>query len=331
MEAPAAVSVLQTQSAPALVLPLRGERQAGSLTSPSSFTYTFLATAALQESGEADLCLEIIIASRVTEFLNRLQEMNERIKEFCYSLLDAATFGKGINRTINGVDIKMPTRYYKYYESDYEKESFAFIKEKVKPGFTVLDIGGHIGLYATAFGKLVGPSGKVYSFEPTPVTNKLLQKTVTINDLKEIVSVQKEAISKEEGETFFYVSDDLADNSNSLVNYAKAKSVKGVRVPLVSIDVFRKRIAHKIDFIKIDVEGAELDAVKGASETLLNDKPTCILALHPHQIRSKGDSLEEIWDVVTGYNYTVSFQGKKIDKNFFCIQKDLFDVWLLPL
>lgn len=257
--------------------------------------------------------------------------MKERIKEFCYSLLDAATFGKGITRTINGFDIKMPTRYYKYYESDYEKESFAFVREKVKPGDTVLDIGGHIGLYAVTFGKLVQPSGKVYSFEPTPVTNQLLQKTVTINHLQQVVSVQKEAVSKEEGETVFYISNDLADNSNSLVNYDKPKSVKGVKVPLVSIDSFRNRINHKIDFIKIDVEGAELDAVKGARETLLNDRPTCILALHPHQIKSKGDSLDEIWDVVIGYKYEVSFQGKKIDKNFFSTQKDLFDVWLLPL
>jgi hypothetical protein len=115
------------------------------------------------------------------------------------------------------------------------------------------------------------------------------------------------------------------------VNYNKPKSVKGVKVPLVSIDAFRKRIGHKIDFIKIDVEGAELDAVKGASETLLNDRPTCILALHPLQIKSKGDSLEEIWHVVTGYNYKVSFQGKTIYKEFFVSQKDLFDVWLLPL
>jgi FkbM family methyltransferase len=257
--------------------------------------------------------------------------MKERIKEFCYSLLDAALLGKGIRRNINGVGIKLPTRYYKYYEADYEKESFAFIREKVKPGNTVLDIGGHIGLYAAAFGKLVGSSGNVYSFEPTPVTNCLLQKTVAINGLQGIVSVQKEAVSKEEGETFFYVSDDLADNSNSLVNYDKPKSVKGVRVPLVSIDAFRKRIQRKIDFIKIDVEGAELDAVKGAKETLTIDRPACILALHPHQIKSKGDSLEEIWDLVTSYNYELLFQGKKIDKDFFCRQTDLFDVWLLPL
>lgn len=257
--------------------------------------------------------------------------MLEQVKEFCYTLLDTALLGKGIRRTINGVSIVFPTRYYKYYESDYEKEGFAFIKSYVKPGNTVLDIGGHIGLYAVAFGKLVGSSGKVFSFEPTPVTNKILRKTVALNGLEQIVSIQNEAISKEEGETVFYISDQNADNSNSLVNYDKLSSVHGVKVPLLSIDKFTERLNIRVDFIKIDVEGVELDAVIGARETLLRDRPLCILALHPNQIKSKGDSLEEIWDVVTGYRYELLYNGKKIDKQFFCTQTTLFDVWLQPV
>jgi FkbM family methyltransferase len=252
-------------------------------------------------------------------------------KEVFYRILDKVFLGKGIVRTINGFRIVFPTRYYKYYESNYEKASFAFVKSKVKPGDVVLDIGGHIGLYAVVFGKLVQPTGKVYSFEPTPDTNKILQKSVVLNKLQKVISVQGEAISKERGETVFYISENNADNSNSLVNYKAPNSKSGIKVPLISIDEFSAGLKKKINFIKIDVEGVELDAVIGARETMLRDRPVCILALHPHQVKSKGDTLEQIWDVVTSYRYEVQYNGKKIDKAFFCAQTDLFDVWLQPL
>src|SRR5215203_634444 len=252
------------------------------------------------------------------------------IKAFYYALLEIFTLGKGIKRTINNTPITFPTRYYKYYEDGYEKENFQFITDNVKPGDIILDIGGHIGLYAVAFGKMVQPLGKVYSFEPTPQTNKILRKSVELNKLQNTVTVQNEAISKEKGETTFYISDLLMDNSNSLVNFSKPRSVHGIKVPLISIDDFSKTLSRKVDFLKIDVEGAELDAVIGARETMQKDGPLAILALHPTQIKSKGDSLEQIWDVVTGYNYEVLHNGKKIDKDFFCRQQNLFDVWLQP-
>lgn len=252
------------------------------------------------------------------------------IKTLYYALLHLLTLGKGIKRTLNGISIVFPTRYYKYYHEGYEKESFQFIKQHVKPGNLVLDVGGHIGLYAISFAKLVGHAGKVYTFEPTPSTNGILRETIKLNGLQKTITVQNEAISKQKGETYFYISDNLTDNSNSLVNYEKPRSTKGIKVRLLSIDDFARPLKTKIDFIKIDVEGAELDAVLGAKETMLRDKPWCILAIHPHQIKSKGDSLEEIWDVVAGYKYTTLLNGKEIDKSFFCKQSDLFDVWLKP-
>jgi FkbM family methyltransferase len=250
-------------------------------------------------------------------------------KEGCYLILDKVLLGKGIKRTINGIQIVFPTRYYRYYEANYESKSFEFIKSQVKPGDVVFDIGGHIGLHAVTFAKLVKPKGKVYSFEPTPSTNALLQKTVELNKVEDIVSVQNEAISKNKGETVFYISDDLTDNSNSLVQYEKPKKVNGIRVPTITIDEFRHQ-KGKVNFIKIDIEGAELDALKGARQTMMNDKPLCILSLHPFQIQSKGDTLKEIWDIIESFNYSVYFDGRQMRKGEFCDSQELFDVQLTP-
>jgi FkbM family methyltransferase len=254
--------------------------------------------------------------------------MNSLLKDTYYSALNLLTLGRGIRRTINGVKIIFPTRYYKYYEDNYESGGFKFIEQSVKPGNLVFDIGGHIGLYAVAFGKLVGKSGRVYSFEPTPSTNRILRQTIALNNLDQTVSVQNKAVSAADGETYFYISDDLTDNSNSLVNFEKSRTVKGVKVSLTSVDSFAQQLQAKVDFIKIDTEGAELDALRGARNTMLKDRPICILALHPHQIVSKGDSLAEIWDIISSYDYEVSFNSNPIDKDWFCRQDNLFDVWL---
>ena len=253
------------------------------------------------------------------------------MKEFLYWMLDLLTFRKGMYRTLNGFGIRFPTRYHRYYHEGYERESFEYIRKVVRDGDVVLDIGGHIGLYAAALGRLVQPNGHVYSFEPTPNTNRVLRETVKLNGLGHIVTVKNKAVSKNSGNAVFYVSDHPMDNSNSLVNFTKPRKVHPVDVSLVSIDDFSVEIGKKINFIKIDVEGAELDALMGAKQTLLRDRPKGILALHPVPVQTKGDSLEQIWDAVTECGYNLLFKGVKIDKASFCRQQDLFDVWLEPL
>ena len=62
-----------------------------------------------------------------------------------------------------------------------------FIRNNISEGMTVIDIGAHIGLYTIAMGKIVKGSGKIYSFEPTPATFKVLQKNIHLNEMNNIV------------------------------------------------------------------------------------------------------------------------------------------------
>ena len=72
------------------------------------------------------------------------------MKEVVYKLLDTVTGGKGLRKTINGFSVKLPTRYVNYFPADYEQQNFAFLRKHVKQGDTIMDIGAHIGLFATA-------------------------------------------------------------------------------------------------------------------------------------------------------------------------------------
>jgi FkbM family methyltransferase len=253
------------------------------------------------------------------------------MKEFLYKLLDLATLGTGMKRTINGHKVRLPTRFYRFFPDNYESENFQFFFSSCKKGDTVLDFGAHIGLFAAMASKAVGSSGIVYAFEPSPSTNQLLQKTVKINNASGIIKTFQKAVGGSVGKTTFFVSDGQADNANSLVNYKEDRPFHGIEIEVTTIDEFvKEQQLTKVDFIKIDVEGAEYDALKGAAETFKKFKPKSILAIHPEPVKAKSDSLEAIYDLVVALGYTAFYNNEPITKEAFCAHTGLIDLHLIP-
>jgi FkbM family methyltransferase len=251
------------------------------------------------------------------------------LKERTYQAIDIITFHKGIARRIGGEAVRFPARWSRYYEADYEPETFAFFRKNLKPGNTVLDIGAHIGLFAVVTAKLVGPTGKVFSFEPTPSTREVLKEVVRLNGCGDVVEVRDEAVSREPGKAVFHDTGTDISNANSLVNIERSKNTFEVEV--VSVDAFVRSRNLRPDCLKIDVEGAELDLLRGAEETFTKIRPVARLGLHPPQVARNHQSLEEIWDVLSDYKLDVEYCGKTATKDWFCQQTDLFDVTLIPV
>lgn len=256
--------------------------------------------------------------------------MKRIITGLYYFLFDILTLKRGKTISLNGFRLRIPVRYYKYYPEGYEKANFDFYRSVIKADDTVIDVGGHIGLNAVVFAKLAY-QGKVFVFEPAPNTFNIILETIRINGLEKRVFVFRQAVSDKTGKTFFYMADsDLADNANSLVHHRLDKKLKKVEVELTTIDDFISgNNIEKVDFIKIDVEGAELDTLKGAVNCLKAHKPKMTLGLHPAPIRLKGDSLEEIYDLLTDCNYTIKLDDSILNKPLFCTYTDLFDVQLV--
>lgn len=254
------------------------------------------------------------------------------MKEIIYKLLDIASIGKGLKRTVNGHTLRLPTRYFKYFPKTYEAENFEFLSENCKPGSVIIDIGAHIGLFSIIAAQVTGKKGKVYAFEPAPGTYALLQKTVAINHEEQVVETLQKAVGKENGKITFFVSDNKADNSNSLVNYKEDRSLHGIDVAVTTIDNFvQEKKITTLDFIKIDVEGAEYDTLQGASATLKNLRPACIVAIHPQPIAAKGDRLEDIYDFIIGCNYRIMVDKKEFTKAALLANTGLIDLHIYPL
>ena len=250
------------------------------------------------------------------------------IKTITYRTLDTITFGRGIKRQIGGESIKFPARWSRYYEAEYEPETFKFLQTHLKKGATFLDIGAHIGLFSVVAARIVGESGKVFSFEPTPFTRNVLTEVVRLNSCSEVAEIRGEAVSAQSGKTTFFDTGDTISNANSLVKTARSRNE--IEVSLISVDEFVSERNLTVDCLKIDVEGAELDVLRGAKNTFLEMRPAARLGLHPQFIEQNGQNLEEIWEVLNDYRLKVVYDEKECQKDWFCRQDNLFDVNLLP-
>jgi FkbM family methyltransferase len=146
----------------------------------------------------------------------------------------------------------------------------AFIKY-LKPTSVVYDVGANVGYYSLIAGKY-STLGAVYSFEPLPSNVELLRRHLIINKINN-VTIFDCAVSDKEGEAFFEVM-----SSNLMGRLALQGNLK---VRMSSLDsIIQLNQAAEPDIIKMDIEGAEYDALCGAVNLLKRKKPTLFLATH---------------------------------------------------
>jgi FkbM family methyltransferase len=154
----------------------------------------------------------------------------------------------------------------------FERAERAFVQRFLKPGMTVIDIGAHHGYYTLLMSKSVRGSGRVLAFEPSPRERKALLFHTRLNRCKN-VTVQKWALGGEERDACLYVVQGLQTGFNSLRPAAISAEMCPVSVHVVRLDDWlAKHNISRVDFMKIDVEGGELEVLKGA-QLLLERRP----------------------------------------------------------
>lgn len=255
-------------------------------------------------------------------------------KNLAYGAAELITLGRGIKRNISGVEIRMPPQFSRYYPVDYERHTVDFINRSCKPGDTVFDLGAHMGLLSVAMARCVAaaPGGRVFAFEPSPFTNKLLQRMVRINRLQKTIEVHAEAVSGSSGFAVLYHTDSQTSNANSLI--ASISASGRVPVKTINLDDFAESRALKPSVIKIDVEGAEMEVLKGAARIIQQSRPAMWLALHPTVLGTSGTTLREVWGLLQEFKMTAYASERNPEElasaDWFCSQTALFDVELQP-
>lgn len=189
-----------------------------------------------------------------------------------------------------------------------------------KEGEIVLDIGANIGKYSIHCGKLVGKNGKVFAFEPSKRPFELLCKSIKENDLNEIVTPICCALSDKNGKSKLYSSDEKP--ITSLV-YKLSNNFTEVNTTSIDSFVSNKKIP-RIDWLKIDVEGAEYDVFSGAIQTLQNNNVKVIfevLKVNKDKVLKLLESLE--YSVLQLESYHTEEFTKEGFYNFFAQKNKL--------
>jgi len=173
----------------------------------------------------------------------------------------------------------------------------------VKPGDTFFDLGAHVGHFTVVASRLVGAGGMVHSFEPDAETCRWLEGNVKVNSLAN-VTVNQAAVCDKVGYQDFELRtiDMMAANSLAKPN---SSSGRFIRVRTTSIDEYcAEGSIKRIDFLKIDVEGAEIDVLRGARAALSGEvKPKIHIEFHPKTQEAFGRSLPELAETLLACGY----------------------------
>ena len=187
---------------------------------------------------------------------------------------------------------------YKAYTDHAERR---LLRQILVPGGVAVDAGANIGIYSQFLARCVGPAGAVYSFEPAPENFERLR--VAARGFSNMCILQA-AVGERSGKSELYLSDTLNVDHRTYLTANSARRV--VQIEMVALDDYFKP-DQRVDFIKMDIQGYELHALRGAGRVLAdNPAAKLLLELWPYGLKQAGTNWVELIDALTRKNMTVS-------------------------
>ncbi len=176
-----------------------------------------------------------------------------------------------------------------YWLGSYEYEKRIIFERTVREGSIVYDIGANVGFYSLLASELVGKKGKVFAFEPNPRNLYYLKKHLELNKVSNVQILEYAVSDKNEiimfDETESPSTGHISSKGNLIVNSVTLDSLTSDGKILLP------------DFIKVDIEGAESDFLRGAINILKNSRPVIFLAVHTKEL------YEECCKILKSLNY----------------------------
>jgi FkbM family methyltransferase len=187
---------------------------------------------------------------------------------------------------------------------EFERMEMGFVKRLLRRDMTVVDVGAHHGLYTLLASKRVGSDGRVVAIEPSPRECVRLEKHLRINRCSNVELVAC-AVGEDPAETDLYVVDGIHDWCNSLRPPATDEPAKTVRVQLRRLDEILSDLQiSEVDFIKLDVEGAELSVLLGAIGLLHREsRPAMLVEVQDVRTQRWGYAAREILQFLIRMDY----------------------------
>jgi FkbM family methyltransferase len=221
---------------------------------------------------------------------------------------------KNLNDSLKGYTAYVYDASYVNEKDFQEPHIIKFFKDHIRKNMVVFDIGAHFGYFTLLSRKLVGEAGEVISFEPSPIPLNYLRKNIKINKFKNVFAEPLMVSDREDNFNLYY-----SGFGGTMSSFKKSPDLPYKKKVLsVSLDKYcLKRNLHP-DFIKIDVEGADLLVIKGLKRTLSTKNIEILLELHHNKLSKQ--EIKELIRLVRESHYKVYavFPNQKgyIIKNF---------------
>jgi FkbM family methyltransferase len=187
----------------------------------------------------------------------------------------------------------------------YEAAEIRFALSLLAPGDIAIDIGAHIGFFAMQMASAVGAAGRIYAFEPFDPNADLIERSIVENGFGDRMLFWRVAVGAVSGSaTLTFPVETLNSGGAYLLREGSAPLAGNQKkdVTVVALDALEMR--RPVRFIKMDVEGAEPQVIRGAAKILAEDRPMILSELHPTQLeRASGVTADEFLAQVGALSY----------------------------
>jgi len=203
-------------------------------------------------------------------------------------------------------DITNPLTWQLIQGKDIEKNVKDVFLNNISQGYTVIDVGAHIGEYSLIASKNLGNTGQIISIEPLKEARKWLKRNIELNDCQNSVILEC-AIGKESGKKLLYRNSlgGVFGYLDSVIDHTKLMEADIVNVTTIDRILSSRRI-DKVDMLKIDVEGFEYEVLLGCKESFKKNKIKKIICeIHPNFIAEKGIKEKHILCMLEENGFTV--------------------------
>jgi FkbM family methyltransferase len=187
------------------------------------------------------------------------------------------------------------------WKSEFEKSERDYAVQQIRPGMRVLNIGANAGLYTILASRLVGAEGEIHAFEPSSHNFGLLRENIELNECQNVVA-NKLALSNFKGQLSLYSDPEHPDRDGHFfvreLTGAQAASSKPMEIiPCTTLDDYWREAGggkiNAVDFIIIDVEGAELSVFEGARQTFASSPNLTMIMECTERVPEIGSLLRE--------------------------------------
>lgn len=215
-------------------------------------------------------------------------------------------------------------------DSHYEARAVTSFLRAIRPGDTVWDVGAHVGWYALLGARAVGVTGNVVAWEPAPASFTQMEHHLRANGVSDRCLTIAEAVGENSGTIVFHVEAENPDSYTNRIRFeadSKPKTEE-IRVTQRSLDEWAKRLESAPDVLKMDIEGAEVFALRGATQLLSGThgkRPKLLLSVHPASIHQYGARCSDLDDLAAKHRYRCfDLNGRPADHTQFQ------EVWWVP-